>query len=111
VLDYGRGVGRLLVPLTNRSSMAVGVDISPGMLEQARANCERMHATSARLLHVDELDTLAPGSFDLVHSFIVFQHIPVARGEGMLRRLTALLAEKGVGAIHLAYWDSRPALR
>ena len=111
VLDYGCGVGRLLVPLAHRSSDAIGVDISPEMLEVARANCERLHATSARLLHVSQLGTVAPGSLDLVHSFIVFQHIPVARGEQMLRKLITLMAEGGVGAIHLTYSDRRSALR
>ncbi len=111
VLDYGCGVGRLVVPLAHRSSEVIGVDISPEMLELARANCTRLHATSARLLHVSELDTVAPGTMDLVHSFIVFQHIPVARGELMFRRLIALIAEGGVGAIHLTYADSRPPFR
>jgi len=111
VLDYGCGVGRLIVPLAQRSSEAIGVDISPGMLELARANCERLHARSARLLHVSELDTVAPGSMDLVHSFIVFQHIPVAQGEPLLRKLVTLIADGGVGAIHLTYSDSRSALR
>ena len=111
VLDYGCGLGRLVVPLAHRSSEVIGVDVSPEMLEQARANCTRLHATSARLLHVSELNTVAPGTMDLVHSFIVFQHIPVARGELMFRRLIALIAEGGVGAIHLTYSDSRSPFR
>jgi hypothetical protein len=52
---------------------------------------------------------LAPG-FDLVHSFIVFQHIPVRRGEQILRQLIALLANGGLGAIHLTYSDTRSQL-
>jgi SAM-dependent methyltransferase len=111
VLDYGCGVGRLLIPLAQRSGTTVGVDISPGMLEQARENCRKFNAGSVRLLHVDEIESLEPVGFDLVHSFIVFQHIPVARGELILRRLIALIAEGGVGAIHLTYSDSRSAPR
>src|ERR1700678_3977041 len=41
VLDYGCGVGRLVVPLARRSEKAVGVDVSPGMLAEARENCRR----------------------------------------------------------------------
>jgi hypothetical protein len=81
------------------------------MLEQARQNCKKFGAASACLLHVDELDSLAPESFDLVHSYIVFQHIPVARGELILRKLIALIAEGGVGAIHLTYYANQSVLR
>ncbi len=111
VLDYGCGVGRLLIPLAQRAHTAVGVDISPGMLEQARENSRKFNAGSVCLLHVDEMELLEPASFDFVHSFIVFQHIPVARGELILRRLITLIAEGGVGAIHLTYSDTRSAPR
>src|SRR5271156_3963469 len=110
VLDYGCGVGRLVVPFAQRSQTVVGVDVSPGMIEQARENCKRF-GVSARLLDVSELDSLPPASFDLVHSLIVFQHIPVARGEAILRKLIALLDEGGVGAIHLTYSDMSSKLK
>ena len=111
VLDYGCGVGRLIVPLSKRSQTVIGIDVSRGMLEQARKNCKRLGTASARLLHVDEMETLAPASLDLVHSFIVFQHIPTTRGELILRKLLALIAEGGVGAIHITYADSRSGFR
>jgi 2-polyprenyl-3-methyl-5-hydroxy-6-metoxy-1,4-benzoquinol methylase len=111
VLDYGCGVGRLVVPLARRSGAVVGVDVSPGMLAEARENCKKFAVTSARLLHINELDSLEPCSFDLVHSFIVFQHIPVPRGELILRKLITLIAEGGVGAIHITYSDTRSRLR
>lgn len=91
--------------------MAVGVDVSPSMLKRARENCDKFGASSAQLLDVDELGSLPPASFDLVHSFIVFQHIPPARGELILRKLISLLAEGGVGAIHFTYTDTRHAVR
>jgi SAM-dependent methyltransferase len=114
VLDYGCGVGRLVLPLAKRSETVVGVDISPSMLERARENCERHGVVSARLLHFGELDSLEPATFDLIHSCLVFQHIPVDRGELILRRLIDLLAEGGVGAIHLTYLtyhDNRSAFQ
>jgi SAM-dependent methyltransferase len=111
VLDYGCGVGRLVVPLSKRSQKVIGIDVSQAMLEQARNNCKRLGIASTRLLHVDEMETLAPASLDLIHSFIVFQHIPTVRGEFILRKLLALLAEGGVGAIHMTYADPRSALR
>jgi len=103
VLDYGCGVGRLVIPFAERAETAVGVDISPSMLQQARKNCDEYGAQSASLLSVGEMESLEPSSFGLIHSFIVFQHIPVARGERILQRLIGLLEEGGVGAIHLTY--------
>jgi SAM-dependent methyltransferase len=111
VLDYGCGVGRLVIPLAQCASTVVGIDISPAMLEQARENCIKFGTDSVRLLNVDEMDSLEPASFELVHSYIVFQHIPVARGELLIRKLISLLAIGGVGAIHLTYSDTRPFFR
>ncbi len=111
VLDYGCGVGRLLGPFARRAQAVVGVDISPGMLAQAKETCERNGINSVRLLAVHELDSLPPSSFDLVHSFIVFQHISVLHGERLLRKLIGLIAEGGVGAIHLTFSDRRSPLR
>jgi SAM-dependent methyltransferase len=111
VLDYGCGVGRLVIPFAQRARAVVGIDVSPSMLEHARENCNKFDATSVRLLHVNELDSLPPSSFDLVHSFIVFQHIPVDRGELILRKLISLIADGGVGAIHLTYASSHLGFR
>lgn len=111
VLDYGCGVGRLVIPFAQRSSTVLGVDISNAMLQEARENCKRCGSSSSKLLHVDELSSLPLASFDLVHSYIVFQHIPVARGESILRELLSLLAPGGVAAIHLTYSDSHSTMR
>lgn len=111
ILDYGCGVGRLVVSFARRSPNTIGVDVSHAMLEKARINCDKYQATSVQLLHVKELDSLTLGSFDLVHSFIVFQHIPVARGEVIFRRLISLLAEGGVGAVQFIFADSSSSLR
>jgi 2-polyprenyl-3-methyl-5-hydroxy-6-metoxy-1,4-benzoquinol methylase len=111
ILDYGCGVGRLLIPFASRAQTVFGVDISPGMLTQARDNCEKYGASCAHLLHANELDSLESSSFDLVHSFIVFQHIPVRQGERLLRKLIGLIALDGVGAIHFTFSDQRSPVR
>lgn len=109
-LDYGCGVGRLVIPLTKRSKETVGIDVSPSMLDKARESCESFGVTSATFLHADQLDSLAPASFDLVHSYIVFQHIPLDRGEVILKKMIALLAEGGVGAIQIPYLNAQAPL-
>jgi hypothetical protein len=50
VLDYGRGVGRLLIRLARRASRAVGVDVSPSMLAEARRNPDEVGYVGVKLL-------------------------------------------------------------
>lgn len=109
-LDFGCGVGRVLIPLSRRCEEVVGVDVSDAMLHVARRNCEERGISNAALVLGD--DTLAgvQGTFDFVHSFIVFQHIPIWRGETLTRRLLSLLREDGIGALHYTYDVQRSAL-
>jgi len=75
VLDIGCGAGRLTEFFAGEFKQAYGVDISEKMVEEARA----------RLAHVPNV-TFAAGDgmhypfednyFDLVFSYIVFQHMP-----------------------------------
>jgi 2-polyprenyl-3-methyl-5-hydroxy-6-metoxy-1,4-benzoquinol methylase len=111
VLDFGCGVGRLLAPFAMRAQTVVGVDVSPAMLEQAANNCKERGIKTVQLLGRYELDRLDANSFELVHSYIVFQHIPVAEGEHLIRKLVDLIAIGGVGVIHLTFSDVRPAIR
>lgn len=104
VLDFGCGVGRLVIPFGRRFAEVVGVDVAPSMLEEARRNCVAAGVTNVRLAAGDDELSQVAGSFDFVHSFIVFQHIPIARGEAITRRILELLREDGVGALHFTYW-------
>ena len=110
VLDFGRGVGRLALPFARRASEVVGADISPEMLEEAGRNAVNAGITTATFVQVDEYLDTVPGVFNLVHSFIVMQHIPPARGERILARLAGRLVPGGVGAMHFVYRrDASPA--
>lgn len=111
VLDFGCGVGRLLIPFARRAQTVVGIDVSPGMLEEAANNCRERGLEAVHLLGREELGRLDSNSFDLVHSYIVFQHIPVAEGERLLRILVDLIATGGIGVIHLTFSDVRSATR
>ena len=105
VLDFGCGVGRVLLPLAERCERAVGVDVSETMLAEAREHCRRRGLSNVHLVRSDGDDLTSLGTFDLVHSFIVFQHIPVRRGEAIARRLVSMLNPGGVGVLHFAYAD------
>jgi SAM-dependent methyltransferase len=109
VLDFGCGVGRQLVAFAGLADDVLGVDVSPSMLAEARANCDARGASAVRLLRCDDTLGGVPGAFDLVHSYIVFQHIPPERGRAIFGALLPLVAPGGVGAVHFAYSKSRYA--
>jgi SAM-dependent methyltransferase len=108
VLDFGCGVGRVAIPLASRSKLVVGADVSPGMLAEARARCASLGIANARFVRVDDSLGDLGDAFDLIHAFIVMQHIPPQRGMAILRRLVGLLAENGVCVLHFGYAEQRP---
>jgi len=103
VLDFGCGVGRLVVPFARLASEVVGLDVSSSMLLEAKRNCEEQGISNVRLLVSDDSLSTVTGQFDLIHSYIVFQHIPPDRGREIFRGLLGLLQEGGIGAVHFAY--------
>jgi SAM-dependent methyltransferase len=102
-LDFGCGVGRIVVPLARVAKEVVGVDISEEMLEEARRNCTREGVANARFAQSDDTLSNVEGVFDFVHSFIVLQHIDVVRGRAFFQRLLDLTAPNGIAALHLTY--------
>lgn len=102
-LDFGCGVGRMLIPLAEVSQQCVGVDISDAMRAEAAVNCTRFGRANVRL--VKELGELGPaaGGFTFIHSYIVLQHIDPARGLGIIRDLLARLDAGGCAALHVLF--------
>src|SRR5687767_14743422 len=106
-LDFGCGVGRLAFPIARRSGSVVGVDISEGMLDEARKNAAGFGVKNVTVEKADDQLSRLSGSFDLVHSFVVFQHIKPSLGLELAERLVDLLADGGIGALHFQYATSR----
>jgi SAM-dependent methyltransferase len=100
VLDYGCGVGRLVIPFARCAESVVGVDVSPSMLQEAERNARTHGCENVEFVEVDGMASLR-ADFDLVHSALVLQHIPVRQGERVIARLAELLAPGGFGALHL----------
>ena len=95
--ELGCGVGRLTRALASHFDRSVGVDISATMIAQARdlnadiANCEWIVNT------VDDLRQFDDGSFDLVLSHLVLQHVPTrAAILALLGELARILAPGGL---------------
>lgn len=106
-LDFGCGVGRLTIPMARVCRQVVGADISEAMLAEARKNCANQGLENVDfILSDDELSRLV-GVFDLIYSYIVFQHIPPAQGEKLVSRLLERLAPGGIAVLHFVYGRER----
>ncbi len=104
-LDFGCGVGRLLRPLAKRFAAVTGVDVAARMLELSRAN-------TAEFANVSLVSSLAEAGadgrrYDLVHSYIVLQHIRPDQGLPLIRELIGLVRPGGAFALHFTTGDSR----
>jgi SAM-dependent methyltransferase len=102
-LDFGCGVGRLLIPIAKISKKASGVDVSEDMLEEARRNCDRYSVKNATLFLSDDSLSRLNEKFDFINTCIVMQHIPEERGEKIFSRLLDLLNDGGVGVFDFCY--------
>lgn len=111
-LDFGCGVGRLLMPLARRFERATGVDVSPSMIAEARRNCAAAELQGVAFVASDDGLSRISGTFDLVHSYIVLQHIPWRRGRVILHALAERVAPDGCLAVQiLAGHNSSPLIR
>jgi 2-polyprenyl-3-methyl-5-hydroxy-6-metoxy-1,4-benzoquinol methylase len=100
-LDFGCGVGRLVLPFARRFESVVGVDISDAYLEEAARNRDREGLSN--ITFAGSLDALEGQTFDLVHSYIVFNHIPWVRGKALIGALFASVRPGGVMALHVLH--------
>jgi SAM-dependent methyltransferase len=95
-LDYGCGVGRVLVPLARQAKQVVGCDVSAAMLNESKANCDRCGLSNVSYVRADDRLSAVPGSFDFIFSDAVFQHIHPQRVDHILEALLARLDEGGI---------------
>lgn len=102
VLEYGCGVGRLVIPFARRAEKVTGVDVSPAMIETARRHVERSGVRNVELFTAAGFDD-DTRTFDLVNCFLVFQRLRREEGLALLRKLAARVREGGVGVFHLPY--------
>jgi SAM-dependent methyltransferase len=92
-LDFGCGAGRSTRFLRELGFDAIGVDISPEMIRQAR----QVDARGAYMLVGDgDFSALAASSFDLILCAFTFDNIPtLERKVNVLESLRSLLAPDG----------------
>lgn len=108
-LDFGCGVGRLVLPLTSLCETVTGVDVSTSMLATAERICRERNVANAAFVESDDGLSRISERFNFIHSYIVFQHIPCGRGYRIFSRLIDLLEENGVGALHFTVFRKSSA--
>jgi 2-polyprenyl-3-methyl-5-hydroxy-6-metoxy-1,4-benzoquinol methylase len=110
-LDFGCGVGRLVLPLARRFTRVAGIDISSDYIAEARRNCEREGLTNVEFAHSVTALGEAGHRFDFVHSCIVFNHIPWTHGRVIIGQLFGLLNPGGVMAIGVLHRQDMSGVR
>ena len=107
-LDFGCGVGRLVLPLSRRFDRVTGVDISPAMIDVARSRA----ASNPQIDFVRQVDDIDESRlYDLVHTYLVLQHIRPTQGYPIISDLIDRVTPGGFFALHLTVGDLRPARR
>ena len=106
-LDFGCGVGRLLIPIARVAEQAIGVDVAPKMLELTASNLAAFGITNAVAVCGDDTLSRVEGRFNFVNTYIVLQHIPPERGTALIRRLLELLEVGGVFSLQMTYAKER----
>lgn len=109
-IDFGCGVGRLSSAMAPLFDEVVGIDISPGMLREARSYARSNHLANIRYENPEDGYEIPSDAFDFVHTYLVLQHMPVAAGEKAIGALVRALRTGGVGAIHFTYGHVRGRL-
>jgi cyclopropane fatty-acyl-phospholipid synthase-like methyltransferase len=84
--------------MARKFSHSTGIDISDSMRAETKRNADGAGLDNIILARKVED---AEFNFDFIHSVMVFQHIPVARGEEIISGLLKRLAPGGVAAFHI----------
>lgn len=75
-IDLGCGAGRLTTALAQRAETVVACDVSPLMLDAARARIGATPGVDFRVAHAADLRGIGPGEADTVLALGVLPHLP-----------------------------------
>jgi len=107
-VDFGCGVGRLVIPLASVSEKVIGIDVSDHMLAEAASNCRERNIKNISFIKSDDDLTMLTGKYDFIHSCLVLQHIPTKRGMRLVKALLRHLEPGGVVALQFYYRCDAP---
>ncbi len=113
VLDFACGTGLVTVQLADAAASILGIDISPGMIEQAQAKCaaQSIGNVTFRVGMLTDY-SLAEASFDVVLAFNILHGLPDAaaccarihrllKSGGLFLSVTDCLKEAGFATVAL----------
>ncbi len=107
-VDFGSGVGRLLLPMAKRCGRAIGLDISPTMRRLCLENAIEAHLGNVECYSGIDHPSLETAAFDWVNSYIVFQHLETSLGYRIFRELLRRVKPNGAISVHFTvYKDQR----
>lgn len=105
VWEIGCGNGRMTIPIAEVASEVVANDVSILMLSDCKAYCgllQRHHSDPQLLLGgVDVLKKREDRSFDIIFSYIVFQHLTRLEVRQYLDEISRLLSTCGTAYLQL----------
>ena len=81
VLDLGCGIGRMAAVLAPRCRSVLGLDVSAGMVAEARQRCAGLGNARFEVTAGEDLAGMAEGAFDLVLAVDSFPYIVQVGGE------------------------------
>lgn len=100
-LDFGCGVGRLTQALGNYFAEVIGVDIAPTMIRLASKLNRASDRVRYQVNDSPDLGAFESGSFDLIYSDIVLQHLDPELALGYVSEFARLLSVGGVTVFQL----------
>ncbi len=101
VLDLGCGWGRVLKPVLDRKGRAIGLDISARMLETASGHLKKNSHTPVLLQGDGTALPFRDGSFDMIYSLLVLQHLSKENGRAVFREVHRVLKPGGTAHIRV----------
>ncbi|MEX2592999.1 MAG: class I SAM-dependent methyltransferase [Anditalea sp.] len=109
ILDFGCGVGRLVIPFAKLSSKnVVGLDVSSDIIEKAKAHKSALNIHNLEVRSFDGINLPDLPKFDFINSYIVFQHIETSLGFPLLHQLFQKLKKGGVLQVQITYGHALP---
>ena len=94
-LDIGCGIGRVLKPLSPHFHRLIGVDVSAEMINKSKDWLREAPNVDTFETSGVDLSLFPPRHFDLVYSYVAFQHMPRPVFERYLEEINRVLKTQG----------------